>query len=110
MSSEAQDHPMDGSASEPQPLPNGTPDIVMKEEPETTPAAPLPPMPTPQQQQPQASARASPARGTPVPPPPPQPNPHGSPTRVYLNTNVTPYLLEGVKYLAVYEYVKLLDD
>ena len=35
--------------------------------------------------------------------PPPAPSPHGSPTRVYLNQNVTPHLLEGMKYLAVYE-------
>ncbi|KAF2234448.1 hypothetical protein EV356DRAFT_501661 [Viridothelium virens] len=40
--------------------------------------------------------------------PPPAPSPHGSPTRVYLNQNVTPHLLEGVKYLAVYEPEKPL--
>lgn len=45
----------------------------------------------------------TPARASTTLPPPTQPNPHGSPTRVYLNQNVTPYLLEGMKYLAVYE-------
>lgn len=46
------------------------------------------------------------ARGsqTTTPAPPSQPNPHGSPTRVYLNQNVTPHLLEAMKHLAVHEY------
>ncbi|OJD29858.1 compass complex subunit [Diplodia corticola] len=34
---------------------------------------------------------------------PTQPNAHGSPTRVYLNQNVTPHLLEGMKKLALEE-------
>ncbi|KAF1808136.1 hypothetical protein P152DRAFT_477606 [Eremomyces bilateralis CBS 781.70] len=39
---------------------------------------------------------------------PTQPAIHGSPTRIYLNTNVTPHLLEGMKYLAVNEPEKPL--
>ncbi|KAJ9625920.1 hypothetical protein H2203_004689 [Taxawa tesnikishii (nom. ined.)] len=40
--------------------------------------------------------------------PPERPNPHGSPTRVYLNQNVTPHLLEAMKYLAANEPAKPL--
>lgn len=40
--------------------------------------------------------------------PPEKPNPHGSPTRVYINQNVTPHLLEGMKYVAAYEPEKPL--
>lgn len=40
--------------------------------------------------------------------PPERPNAHGAPTRVYLNQNVTPHLLEGMKYLAAYEPEKPL--
>ncbi|KAK7725038.1 hypothetical protein SLS57_003951 [Botryosphaeria dothidea] len=39
---------------------------------------------------------------------PTQPNPHGSQTRVYLNQNVTPHLLEGMKKLALLEPEKPL--
>ncbi|KAK0660972.1 COMPASS component SDC1 [Lasiodiplodia hormozganensis] len=39
---------------------------------------------------------------------PTQPNPHGSPTRVYLNQNVTPHLLEGMKRVALLEPEKPL--
>ncbi|KAF2459830.1 putative COMPASS complex subunit Sdc1 [Lineolata rhizophorae] len=49
---------------------------------------------TPSQQQQQAA--------------PAQAMPHGSPTRVYLNTNVTPHLLEGMKLLAANEPEKPL--
>ena len=34
---------------------------------------------------------------------PDKPVAHGGPTRQYLNQNVTPHLLEAMKYLAVYE-------
>lgn len=34
---------------------------------------------------------------------PARPNVHGGPTRVYLNQNVTPYLLEGMKHLVTIE-------
>ena len=48
-----------------------------------------------------------------MPPQPParpeKPVAHGGPTRQYLNTNVTPHLLEGMKYLAVYEPEKPLE-
>jgi len=37
------------------------------------------------------------------------PTAHGSPARVYLNTKVTPHLLEGVRYLAVHEPEKPLE-
>ncbi|EUC47619.1 hypothetical protein COCMIDRAFT_89501 [Bipolaris oryzae ATCC 44560] len=39
---------------------------------------------------------------------PTQPIPHGSPTRVYLNQHVTPYLLEAMKHLATQEPEKPL--
>lgn len=39
---------------------------------------------------------------------PTQPIPHGSPTRVYLNQNVTPHLLEAMKHLATNEPEKPL--
>ncbi|EOD50520.1 putative compass complex subunit protein [Neofusicoccum parvum] len=39
---------------------------------------------------------------------PTQPNPHGSATRVYLNQNVTPHLLEGMKRVALLEPEKPL--
>jgi len=46
-------------------------------------------------------------RPSPIPPPTPvrpdKPVAHGGPTRQYLNQNITPHLLEGMKYLAVYE-------
>lgn len=62
--------------------------------------------------QPHSRTQTPPARGsphlTPSAAPPSQPNPHGSSTRIYLNQNITPYLLEGMKYLAVYEPEKPL--
>ena len=36
------------------------------------------------------------------------PNPHGAPVRIYLNSKVTPHLLEGVKYIAAHEPEKPL--
>ncbi|KAK3065074.1 hypothetical protein LTS18_011535 [Coniosporium uncinatum] len=91
---------------------NGTADTEMKMEPGAD--APLPPPPPaaaapPSSTTPAPAALATNARASPHPttstpaPPPSQPNPHGSPTRVYLNQNVTPHLLEGMKYLAAYE-------
>ena len=53
-----------------------------------TPSSVVPPAQQQQQQQQQT---------------PHQPTPHGAPTRVYLNTNVTPHLLEGMKWLALNE-------
>ncbi|GAB7341409.1 hypothetical protein MBLNU457_7660t1 [Dothideomycetes sp. NU457] len=52
-----------------------------------------------------------PTRNSSQPPaflPPEKPVAHGSPTRVYINQNVTPHLLEGMKYLAAYEPEKPL--
>lgn len=40
---------------------------------------------------------------------PEKPVAHGGPTRQYLNHNVTPHLLEGMKYLAVYAPEKPLQ-
>lgn len=39
---------------------------------------------------------------------PDKPVAHGGPTRQFLNANITPHLLEGMKYLAVYEPEKPL--
>ena len=39
---------------------------------------------------------------------PQKPVAHGGPTRQYLNQNVTPHLLEAMKYLSVYEPEKPL--
>lgn len=39
---------------------------------------------------------------------PEKPVAHGGPTRQFLNANITPHLLEGMKYLAVYEPEKPL--
>ncbi|KAF2707666.1 hypothetical protein K504DRAFT_435539 [Pleomassaria siparia CBS 279.74] len=50
----------------------------------------------------QTSTRNSP-HPTAAPQPPIHPNPHGSPTRVYLNQNVTPHLLEAMKHLVTTE-------
>jgi len=62
--------------------------------------------------QPHSRTHTPPARSSPHPPPaaapPSQANPHGSPTRIFLNQNVTPYLLEGMKHLAVNEPEKPL--
>lgn len=67
------------------------------------PAAQVAPAPTPQP--PPASSRNSPH---PTAQAPTQPIPHGSPTRVYLNTYVTPHLLEAMKHLATTEPEKPL--
>jgi COMPASS component SDC1 len=57
-------------------------------------------------------APAPTARASAAPPPPPmkteKPVAHGGPTRQFLNQNITPHLLEGMKYLAVYEPEKPL--
>ncbi|CBX95496.1 hypothetical protein IAQ61_004321 [Plenodomus lingam] len=50
-----------------------------------------------------ASSRNSPHPSTAAQTAPTQPIPHGSPTRVYLNQNVTPHLLEAMKHLATAE-------
>ncbi|KAF2118283.1 hypothetical protein BDV96DRAFT_381625 [Lophiotrema nucula] len=70
-----------------------------------TPAAP-PAAPTPT---PQPAAVNTPTRNSPHPQAkeqsqaPTVPNMHGSPTRVYLNQNVTPHLLEAMKHLVTQE-------
>ncbi|EMD63280.1 hypothetical protein GGP41_005286 [Bipolaris sorokiniana] len=71
----------------------------------TTPSAPAPSAPVAHP----ATAPAS-SRNSPHPPAqaPTQPIPHGSPTRVYLNQHVTPYLLEAMKHLATQEPEKPL--
>ncbi|KAF2436366.1 hypothetical protein EJ08DRAFT_728896 [Tothia fuscella] len=98
-------------ASGPTPIFNGAmdqQDVEMKEEAHTEPSMPsiIPAATLDSELAPSAQPLCrplTPARGTATPAPPTQPNPHGSPTRVYLNQNVTPHLLEGIKYLAVYE-------
>ena len=58
---------------------------------------------------PATSAPSRPDSMTPVPSAKPEkPVAHGGPTRQYLNQNVTPHLLEAMKYLAVYEPEKPL--
>ncbi|KAF2736587.1 hypothetical protein EJ04DRAFT_510902 [Polyplosphaeria fusca] len=68
----------------------------------STPAAPS--TATPKQE---PVATGTPSRNTPQPSgsqqAPAHPNPHGSPTRVYLNQNVTPHLLEAMKHLVTQE-------
>jgi COMPASS component SDC1 len=57
------------------------------------------------------AAAATPTASTPRPPvtvKPEKPVAHGGPARQFLNQNVTPHLLEGMKYLAVYEPEKPL--
>lgn len=55
------------------------------------------------------SARSSPRPAGVLPagaiPFPTAPTPHGAPTRVYLNQKITPHLLDGMKWLALNEYV-----
>lgn len=97
---------------------HATPQTLVAEPPPVSAlTAPVAPLPTAQIQAP-VSAPTPPAvressRPSSMPPagiiPPERPNAHGSPTRVYLNQNVTPYLLEGMKYLAAYEPEKPLE-
>ncbi|KAL6711929.1 hypothetical protein ACN47E_002972 [Coniothyrium glycines] len=84
--------------AQPQPQPQPPPTLLHAQ-----PSAPSP-APTPVAQ-PSASSRNSPH---PTPQAPSQPIPHGSPTRVYLNQHVTPYLLEAMKHLATTEPEKPL--
>lgn len=57
-----------------------------------------------------AGASARPSSMPPQPSARPEkPVAHGGPTRQFLNQNVTPHLLEGMKYLAVYEPEKPLQ-
>lgn len=58
------------------------------------------------------SNAATPSAQTPARPtsmPPAKAVAHGGPTRQYLNQNVTPHLLEAMKYLAAYEPEKPLQ-
>nr|POF11692.1 set1 complex component sdc1 [Quercus suber] len=111
---------------------NGT-DVEMKDEAVLEQADPTDPNPPPQAQSTPAEAPSMPehlstitpgisttspaASGNPARPGsmPPQPAArpekpvaHGGPTRQYLNQNITPHLLEGMKYLAAYEPEKPL--
>ncbi|KAI7300847.1 hypothetical protein KC315_g16950 [Hortaea werneckii] len=120
-----------------QELQNGTPsanmDVEMKEEhapttsmnniaeanPPAQPAATaqpeqlssIRPAQPPAAQTPPATSGAS-ARPSSMPPQPStrpeKPVAHGGPTRQYLNSNITPHLLEGMKHLAMYEPEKPL--
>ncbi|KAF2855471.1 hypothetical protein T440DRAFT_504127 [Plenodomus tracheiphilus IPT5] len=79
--------------------------------PSTLPTQPSAPSPAPTQAPSSFPAPAS-SRNSPHPSAPAQaptqPIPHGSPTRVYLNQNVTPHLLEAMKHLATTEPEKPL--
>ena len=109
-------------------VPNGamvaaTQDVEMKEE-EAPPASTLqsipdptadalpPPLPTAAATPPALSSSASAVRPGSMPPQPvakpDKPVAHGGPTRQYLNQNVTPHLLEAMKYLAAHEPEKPL--
>ncbi|KAF2266059.1 hypothetical protein CC78DRAFT_531919 [Lojkania enalia] len=74
--------------------------------PTATPTATQPSAPTPQ-----PAPSHTPSRNSPHPSggvekqAPSQPNPHGSPTRVYLNQNVTPHLLDAMKHLVTQEFM-----
>ncbi|KAF2013495.1 hypothetical protein BU24DRAFT_424503 [Aaosphaeria arxii CBS 175.79] len=94
-------------------------DIEMKDSPEVqqpptphnqTPQPPsqaaLTPQPAPVQTS--TSARNSPHPSSGPQAPPTHAIPHGSPTRVYLNQNVTPHLLEAMKHLITIEPEKPL--
>ncbi|OCK78667.1 hypothetical protein K432DRAFT_87852 [Lepidopterella palustris CBS 459.81] len=101
-----------------EPTANGTTiDIEMKEEAQldSHPADPYTPSALPTTPLPHTNSATTPAaRSSPHPgqttstQPPIHPNPHGSPTRVYLNQNVTPHLLEGMKHLVTQEPEKPL--
>ena len=87
-----QQQPQTASLPESQPAPTPTP--VSAATPTPAPVAPASSRNSPH---PSASQQA-----------PTQPIPHGSPTRVYLNQHVTPYLLEAMKHLATNEPEKPL--
>ncbi|KAG8627199.1 hypothetical protein KVT40_004682 [Elsinoe batatas] len=96
---------------------NGHPqgqDIVMQDTlvPTNKRHRPTHPDPVPTDPLPQPTGSTTPARTSSQPPAsiplPEKPAAHGAPTRVYLNQNVTPHLLEGMKYLAAYEPEKPL--
>lgn len=57
---------------------------------------------------PTVAAQQTASTVAPLAPIPPA-NPAGSPTRVYINSRVTPALLEGMKYIAVNEPEKPLQ-
>jgi COMPASS component SDC1 len=84
---------------------NATPLADLSNSPAPAPAT-ASPMP------PSVASVAAPARPGSMPPQPTarpeKPIAHGGPTRQYLNMNVTPHLLEGMKHLAAYEPEKPL--
>ncbi|KAF2224962.1 hypothetical protein BDZ85DRAFT_259393 [Elsinoe ampelina] len=96
--------------------PNGHPpsqDIVMQDTlPPTNGTATTNSEPLTTDPLPQPTGSTTPARTSSQPPAsiplPDKPAAYGAPTRVYLNQNVTPHLLEGMKYLAAYEPEKPL--
>ncbi|KAF2682529.1 hypothetical protein K458DRAFT_405779 [Lentithecium fluviatile CBS 122367] len=94
-------------------IPNGT--TATSTDVEMTDSQPIKTEPTPQAAPvtPVAAPTPTPTRNSPHPSSGPQQapthaNPHGSPTRVYLNQNVTPHLLEAMKHLATNEPEKPL--
>ncbi|KAK3716648.1 hypothetical protein LTR37_006278 [Vermiconidia calcicola] len=111
--------PVDASLSEIQQAPDPT---DPQPPPQTQPSAPMtantehlstiqPAAPTAAATPPVLSQPATRPGSMPPQPParPEKPVAHGGPTRQYLNQNVTPHLLEGMKYLAAYEPEKPLQ-
>ncbi|ORY19427.1 hypothetical protein BCR34DRAFT_552037 [Clohesyomyces aquaticus] len=80
-----------------QPVPVSTPTHQQTAGPSAPTPTPAPPTST------STPTRNSPHPSAPPPSAPTHPNPHGSPTRVYLNQNVTPHLLEAMKHLVTAE-------
>lgn len=110
--------------TDPNPPPQAPSDAPTQDPtPATAPATDAAPVPTPAPSTiPEHLSTIAPGIATPagastrpnsMPPQPParpdKPVAHGGPTRQYLNTNITPHLLEGMKYLAAHEPAKPLE-
>ncbi|KAF2186994.1 hypothetical protein K469DRAFT_705543 [Zopfia rhizophila CBS 207.26] len=110
----AEPSPTPHPTADAEPVPNGTSvDVEMKEESaiEQTPqpaAVQTPTHPTSHPTATHTPTRNSPHPSAPQTAAPDKPNLHGSSTRMYLNQNVTPYLLEAMKHLATMEPQKPL--
>ncbi|KAI6788339.1 hypothetical protein KC363_g9011 [Hortaea werneckii] len=84
-----------------QPAASAQPEQLSSIRPAQPPAAQTPPT--------TSGASARPSSMPPQPSTRPEkPVAHGGPTRQYLNSNITPHLLEGMKHLAMYEPEKPL--
>ncbi|KAH7399326.1 hypothetical protein BKA66DRAFT_565408 [Pyrenochaeta sp. MPI-SDFR-AT-0127] len=107
--SQSADVVMADSSAAPTELSSETPTSAPGPQPSLQPTVSTQP-PTPQPAPPAAAPAPASSRNSPHPTQqaPTQPMPHGSPTRVYLNQNVTPHLLEAMKHLATTEPEKPL--